>query len=400
MGTVLLVCWYQVAVSCCPPRILRRIFPPIVTGTYLILLGSTLIEAGFKQWGGGTYCANQVLTSQVLCSDNGEVQLPFGHRNYLGLGFVVLITLIITDIFGSPFMRNCQVLIGLFVGTAVAAISRYTDCSNDVCQNQRYVTGKLIKEAKWVTFLWSHTFPLGFYAPAILPILFAFMVITMECIGDVTATTEASHLEPHGPDFEKRIQGSTIAQGLNSFFGALATSMPVTVYAQNNGVISLSRCAARRGGIACCFWLLIFGIFAKFAAVLLTIPTCVFGAMTTFLFASVMVAGVHVINMQEGLTRRNRFIAIMSLGVGLGVDLVPAWVNITGQALYPNQGNFWPINPNWRPGYRGFRDSIIIIIASNGFSMGGFLALFLNLCLPYDKSPQSTEEDNCRVEET
>lgn len=156
-----------------------------------------------------------------------------------------------------------------------------------------------------------------------------------------------------GPDFEKRIQGSTIAQGLNSFFGALATSMPVTVYAQNNGVISLSRCAARRGGIACCFWLLIFGIFAKFAAVLLTIPTCVFGAMTTFLFASVMVAGVHVINMQEGLTRRNRFIAIMSLGVGLGVDLVPAWVNITGQALYPNQGNFWPINPNWRPGYRG-----------------------------------------------
>jgi hypothetical protein len=43
----------------------------------------------------------------------------------------------------------------------------------------------------------------------------------------------------------------------------------------------------------------------------------------------------------------------MALGVGLGVNLVPAWVNITGQAEYPNQGNFWPVNPNWSPGFRG-----------------------------------------------
>jgi len=52
----------------------------------------------------------QVLTSKVPCSGNGEVQLPFGHRNYLGLGSVVFFTLIVTDIFGSPFLRNCQVL--------------------------------------------------------------------------------------------------------------------------------------------------------------------------------------------------------------------------------------------------------------------------------------------------
>jgi len=31
----------------------------------------------------------------------------------------------------------CQVLIGLAVGTAVAAIARYKDCSNGACQNQR-----------------------------------------------------------------------------------------------------------------------------------------------------------------------------------------------------------------------------------------------------------------------
>jgi xanthine/uracil permease len=227
------------------------------------------------------------------------------------------------------------------------------------------VTGTQISEAKWITFLWVRRFKIGFYAPAVLPLLFAFMVTTMECIGDITATTEASHLEPVGPKFEQRIQGGILADGLNAFFGALGTMTPVTTYAQNNGVISLSRCASRYAGYGCCAWLFILGVIGKFAAIILTIPNCVLGGMTTFLFTGVVVSGVHVLNLQEGLNRRNRFIAIMSIGIGMGVTLVPAWVNISGQYVaYPNQGNFWPVNPNWSPGFRGknHQDVIVVII--------------------------------------
>lgn len=62
-GVVLqvLVCsLYQVGVSLCPARVLRRVFPPVVTGTCLILLGSALISPGFSNWGGGVYCGSQV----------------------------------------------------------------------------------------------------------------------------------------------------------------------------------------------------------------------------------------------------------------------------------------------------------------------------------------------------
>jgi hypothetical protein len=69
--------------------------------------------------------------------------------------------------------------------------------------------------------------------------------------------------------------------------------------------------------------------------------------------ASVVVSGIHVLNSREGLTRRNRFIATLALGMGLGVNLVPSWVNIVGQQSYPNEGNFWPANPAWSSGYRG-----------------------------------------------
>jgi len=271
----------------------------------------------------------------------------------------------------------------LFFGMIVASSTHYTDKTG---AHLRYVTGTQISEAKWITFLWVHRFKIGFYAPAVLPLLFAFMVTTMECIGDITATTEASHLEPVGPKFEQRIQGGVLADGLNAFFGALGTMTPVTTYAQNNGVISLSRCASRYAGYGCCAWLFILGVIGKFAAIILTIPNCVLGGMTTFLFTGVVVSGVHVLNLQEGLNRRNRFIAIMSIGIGMGVTLVPAWVNISGQYVaYPNQGNFWPVNPNWSPGFRGFRDSIIIVM-SNGFSLGGFTAVILNLLLPFDRA--------------
>lgn len=429
LGTITVCCWVQVAISFCPPKTLRRIFPPFVTGTCIILIGVSLIATGFEYWGGGSTCASQVLTSKTLCTGNGDVELPFGHRYYVGLGFVVFSTLVLVEMFGSPFMRNIQVIIGLAVGMLVASIVHVTRCDDNICKDicydvlpqglhynssthtisgveksiyqngticvqqcsrndtnchhYRYVTGTKIADANWATFLWVHTFPLKFYAPAVLPLLFALISATMECIGDVTATIEASQLEPFGPNFEKSIQGAILADGLNTFLAALGTITPVTTFAQNNGVIALSRCASRRAGFACCIWLFVLGVFSKFAAILVSIPDCVLGGMTTFLFTSVVVSGIRVVNMKGGLTRRNRFIVIIALGIGLGVNLVPSWVNISGQSSYPLQGNLWPVNPRWSSGYRGFRDAVILIL-SNGFSVGGLLALILNLILPLD----------------
>lgn len=448
LGTILVVCWFQTAISFLSPKTIRRIFPPVVTGTCLILVGVSLVATGFALWGGGQYCANQVLTTKVPCTGNGDVVLPFGHRYYLGLGFVVFASFIVIELFGSPFMKNTQVIIALIISMVVAALVHATDCkdncapavcSNPVCYDvlplgvhynnstnqisgtptsqylnstictpptcaapvcsgsncttHRYLTGKVITSADWITFVWTHTFPLSFYAPAVLPLLVASIVAATECIGDVTATTEASGLPPYGVDYEKSIQGALLADGINAFWAALGTTIPLTTYAQNNGVISLSRCASRRAGYACCFWLFLLGVFAKFAAIFISIPNCILGALTACLVASVVVSGIHVLNSREGLTRRNRFIATLALALGLGVNLVPAWVNIVGQASYPNEGNFWPVDPNWSPGYTGFRDALVLFI-SNGFSVGGFTAFVLNLILPLEEANDGDAENH------
>lgn len=54
--------------------------------------------------------------------------------------------------------------------------------------------------AESITFLWVFTYPLTVYAPLILPSILAFIVTTVETIGDVTTTAEVSKLDVSGPE--------------------------------------------------------------------------------------------------------------------------------------------------------------------------------------------------------
>ena len=130
-------------------------------------------------------------------------------------------------------------------------------------EGQHYVSTAAIKAAPGITFLWVKTFPLGFYAPAVLPCLCAFLVTAVEAIGDITATEEASRIKTQGKAHQGRIQGGLLGDGINCIFGALTFTLPSTTFAQNNGVIVLTRCASRSAGVACGCWLLLFGILSK-----------------------------------------------------------------------------------------------------------------------------------------
>ena len=135
-------------------------------------------------------------------------------------------------------------------------------------------------------------------------------------------TCDVSRLEVSGPVFDSRIQGGVLADGLNGVIAGLCTITPMSTFAQNNGVIALTRCANRKAGYACCFWLLVMGIFSKFAAALVAIPSAVLGGMTTFLFASVATSGIRIIS-KVPFDRRSRFILTAALAPGFGATLVP-----------------------------------------------------------------------------
>lgn len=152
----------------------------------------------------------------------------------------------------------------------------------------------------------------------------------------------------------------------------------MSVFAQNNGVIALTRCANRKAGYAACFWLLLMGIFAKFAAALVAIPPAVLGGMTTFLFSAVVVSGIRIIS-TVAFTRRNRFILTAGFTLGMGATMVPDWFSY----VFTYEGG--------NHGLRGFYNAIVLVMET-GFAVVAFVNLVLNLVLPEEVEDEETEE--------
>lgn len=151
----------------------------------------------------------------------------------------MFLTIILCERFGAPIMKSCSVVVGLLVGCIIAAACGYFDRSG-------------IDSAPVASFVWVHTFKLSVYGPLVLPIMAVFIICACEAIGDITATCDVSRLEVEGKLYESRIQGGVLADGLNGILAALCTITPMSTFAQNNGVIALTRCANRKAGY--CAW--------------------------------------------------------------------------------------------------------------------------------------------------
>ncbi|KYG41431.1 hypothetical protein M433DRAFT_7958 [Acidomyces richmondensis BFW] len=368
IGTACICGLLEVALSFTPPKILKKVFPPIVTGPTVLLIGVSLIGSGFEDWAGGSgSCMSRpTFGGYQLCPYVGAPHaLPWGSAQFIGLGFLVFLTVIICERFGSPIMKSCAVVIGLLVGCIVAAACGYFDRSS-------------IDAAPVASFVWVHTFKLSLYAPIVLPLLAVYIVLAMEAIGDITATCDVSRLQVDGALFDSRIQGGVLADGLNGIIAGLCTITPMSTFAQNNGVIALTRCANRKAGYACCLWLLVMGIFAKFAAALVAIPSSVLGGMTTFLFSAVATSGIRIISTVP-FTRRTRFILTAALAVGFGAILVPTWFSY----VFTYTGNNHAL--------LGFFNAIELVMET-GFAVTAFLALILNLILPEEVDDEETPE--------
>ncbi|KAL2128242.1 hypothetical protein VTI74DRAFT_9456 [Chaetomium olivicolor] len=370
LGTAAVCALLEILISFMPPRVMLRIFPPIVTGPTVMLIGINLIGSGFKNWMGGSgLCANANPPEFfAVCPNVGAPHaLPWGSAEYLGLGFSVFLTIILCERFGSPIMKSVSVVIGLLTGCIIAAACGYFDRSG-------------IDTAPAVSFIWVHTFKLSIYGPLVLPLMAVFIICACESIGDITATCDVSRIEVEGKIYESRIQGGVLADGINGVLAALATITPMTTFAQNNGVIALTRCANRSAGYCCCLFLIIAGIFTKFAASLVAIPSPVLGGMTTFLFCAVAVSGMAIIAKGVPFNRRNRFILTAGLALGYGATLVPTYFD----HVFTYSGD--------NKALQGFLDAISLIMET-GFAVTAVVTVLLNLVLPVELEDIVAAED-------
>ncbi|KAI8142761.1 permease family-domain-containing protein [Fennellomyces sp. T-0311] len=369
LGTQMVCALLTIAISFLPPRVIRKLFPKIVTGIVLFVIGGSLLSSAMKNWAGGSGpCMSRPQSGDfALCptvfAPNAQ---QWGSPVNFALGASVFFTIIILELVGSVFLKNISVVVGLVVGCIIAAGVGMFDGSD-------------IAAAPAATFLWVNTFKLSVYGPGVIPFLFVYLDMTIECLGDLTAACDVSGMAITGSTFESRCQGGLLADGLSGVFSGLATSMGVVTFSQNNGVIAVTRCANRYAGVICAVLLIIFGIFSKISAAFLAIPAPLIGGMTVFLFASVATSGIRILGYLDW-TRRDRVIVAASLALALGVSLVPNWF----EYVMPEVEN---------SALQGFYDAISTVV-STGYIMGGIVSILLNLILPYEMPADNEEESS------
>ena len=123
--------------------VLRHLtYPP---GTAILLIGASLVgSSGALDWGGGSNGCQNFPTSGIfqLCPTTlAPRPLPWGSPEFIGLGFLSFVSILLTELFGSPFLKNISIIVGLAVGCIVAGAAGYID-------------GSSIKTAPAITFLW------------------------------------------------------------------------------------------------------------------------------------------------------------------------------------------------------------------------------------------------------
>ncbi|CAO3667847.1 hypothetical protein G6F70_005711 [Rhizopus microsporus] len=367
LGTQMLCALLNIAISFLPHRILRKMFPKIVTGTVLVVIGASLITTAMKNWAGGTGpCMNRPSSGEYqLCpSIYAPHAQAWGSPVNFAIGLAVFGSIILIEILGSIFLKNISVVVGLAVGCIITSCLGMFDTST-------------ITSAPAATFLWVKTFKYSIYPPAIIPFLFTCLDMMIECLGDLTAASDLSGLPIEGRPFEERMQGGLLCDGVSIILSGLCSTMGVITYSNNNGVIAVTQCASRAAGLVCAFLLILCGVFSKISAGLLAIPNPVIGGMTLFIFSSVGTSGVRILGYLDW-TRRDRVIVAASLAVGLGVTLVPNWFNY----VMPTTTN---------EAAQGFYDSINTIVET-GYIMAGIISIVLNAILP--KDVKSIVQDN------
>jgi NCS2 family nucleobase:cation symporter-2 len=298
-----------------------RLFPPLVSGIVVMLIGLTLIPVGMDYAAGGAGAEN------------------YGSLLNIGLASLVFVVTLGLNQFFTGFLRIASVFLGILVGYLAAIVLGVADFS-------------AVAQAGWIAVPTPLEFGIAFEPSAIITIAFLYAVTAVETIGDMTGIVAAADREPTRDE----IRGGLLADGIMSAIAAIFSAFPNTSFSQNVGVVNftgvLSRYVVAIGGGL----LVIAGFVPKVAALVTAMPDAVLGGGALILFATIFSSGVSIINREVDLDHRNTTILAVSIALGLAVEVRPDAI-----ANFPQ---------------------IIQTVIGSGLIMGGISALVLNLAIP------------------
>lgn len=310
---------------------LLRFFPPIVTGTVILIIGLSLMRVA-AGW---------------IVDGSTEGAPPINVAYAVG----TLIVIVLIERFGPPALQRVSVLLGLVVGTIAALfVPGMVDWSG-------------VGEAGWFALITPFHFGLPtFEFAAIVSMIIVGLVIMTETTGDMIAVGEIVQK----PVTRRQLADGLRADGLGTVLGGVFNTFPYTAFAQNVGLVSLTGVRSRYVATAAGGILIILGLIPKISAIVEGVPRAVLGGAGIALFGMVAAAGIRTLA-KVRFDNRNILIVAISVGVALLPTVTPT--------IYDQF-------PEW-----------FTLIFDSGISAGAITAILLNLLLNTAEMRAARAED-------
>ncbi|AUM97832.1 purine permease [Clostridium botulinum] len=298
---------------------LMKLFPPIVTGTVVSLIGLTLLPVSIDWAAGGVGSAN------------------YGSLKNISIALFIMIVTLLLNHYGKGLVSSASILICMVVGYII-------------CIPLGMVNFSSVSQASWVSLPKIFGYGITFNLQVLLPFIPAYFVTIIGTVGCLKAITEVSGIKAD----EKPITAGVLSDGVGSMLAGVFGALPNTSFSQNIGLIPLTKVASRYVTMMAGILLVILGLFPKFAALINIMPQPVLGGVGIVMFGTVAAAGIQTLSGVK-LNNRNMLIIATSIGLGLGVTFRPEFIAKLPESLK--------------------------MIFSSGISTGTIVALLLNVIL-------------------
>ncbi|MFC6749121.1 uracil-xanthine permease family protein [Deinococcus aquaticus] len=268
---------------------LLRVFPPVVTGPVIIVIGLGL----------SSVAVNQAKTNWWLA-------------------LATLLAAIVASIYGRGLFRMLPILIGVVTGYAVSLL-----------------TGQVSREGLDAIAAAPLLGLPDFHAPALdwraVAIIAPIAVVTfIEHVGDVIVNGRVvgkNFLEKPG------LSRTLFADGLANMSSAALGGPAATTYAENTGVLALTRVYDPRVLQIGAVFAVLFGCSPKLAAVLKSLPQGVLGGVSILLFGMIASVGIRTLSEAKIDFAHSRNLIIVSLILVLGLGGAAFPIQVSGTSL-------------------------------------------------------------------
>jgi uric acid transporter len=295
---------------------LLPLFPPVVTGTIIMVIGISLMRVGINWAGGGL----PTLPRMVDGAQGQFLNPAYGQLQGLGIALFVLVAILALIKWGTGFIANVSVLLGIVAGAALAAALGVMSFAK-------------VGTAAWVDVVWPFRFGVPqFHLIPIITMCIVMIVVMIESVGMFLALGEMTGRKIDQQDLARGLR----ADGLGTLIGGIFNTFPYTSFSQNVGLVGVTGIRSRwvtaaGGGI-----MLLLGFLPKMAALVEAVPQVVLGGAGLVMFGMVAATGARILTAVDFKNNRfNLFVVAISVGFGMIPLVAPNFFRYTPDELHP-----------------------------------------------------------------